>query len=67
MAPASAPSATGHLFRIRTVTAFLEMPTDLQLWVQEIEAAGAFLSMAQRHLEQLGERRLLLMRHADMP
>jgi hypothetical protein len=43
-----------HPFRVRTITAFLELPTDSSRWEEEIAAAGAFLNMAQHHLEGLG-------------
>jgi hypothetical protein len=43
-----------HPFRVRTITAFLELPTDSSRWEDEIAAAGAFLKLAQQHFESLG-------------
>lgn len=42
-------------FRVRTVTAFLELPADSSKWETEVAAAGRFLQYAQQHLESLGE------------
>ncbi|KAF6262319.1 hypothetical protein COO60DRAFT_647935 [Scenedesmus sp. NREL 46B-D3] len=43
-----------HPFRVRTITAFLKLPTDGSKWEEEVAAAGAFLKQAQVHLESLG-------------
>jgi hypothetical protein len=43
-----------HPFRVRTITVFLELPNDCSKWEEEVSAAGAFLKMAQQHLESLG-------------
>lgn len=43
-----------HPFRVRTITAFLELPADSSQWEAEVAAAGRFLAHAQQHLESLG-------------
>jgi hypothetical protein len=43
-------------FRVRTVTAFLNLPADSRKWETEVAAAGRFLQYAQQHLESLGEQ-----------
>jgi hypothetical protein len=42
-------------FRVRTVTAFLQLPPDSSRWEAEVAAAGKFLAFAQQQLEALGK------------
>jgi hypothetical protein len=43
-------------FRVRTITAFLNLPADSIKWETEVEFAGRFLQYAQQQLESLGEQ-----------
>ena len=48
------PTST-HPFRIRTITAFLNLSSNAHLWEFEFQSAGAFLRQAKQHFEALGE------------
>ncbi len=52
---AAAAATAAALYRVRTITAFLQLPRDESKWEPLLADAGEFLTAAQRSLEALGE------------
>jgi hypothetical protein len=52
-------SRAAHPFRLRTITAFVELPRDDSKWAEIIGGAGDFLRSAQEHFVSAGELLLL--------